>query len=205
MKSRLFCVLMLLVVLTGCAVNRTVSKENVFSSNINPAIEIEVEFGLRAQPVVVFYTRDNNSSSEVKITIYPFVELNEEGTIKRAIYIRFDELQRGTAYWLNDGRAYYNYAKLAGHKFTVYTPYFKKSLDDNAKKLGMNINIVYARVSWRKITGSNTIIAIDYVEPLPQSLDDGRFTGATVKFNDVQKAWWKELRARGERTFKVVK
>ena len=189
MKLRLFCVLMLLVVLAGCAIKRNVTKENVFSSNINPAIEIEVELGLKAHPVAYYY--EDTQWGELKYTLYMFTEPSEKLVIKRALGIVFVELRSSVYYFINDALLSdpdpVGTRLLKGWKFNIYNDVLSK---EHKQLLGLNQDTLYAHVSWRRLISRDTIAVIAYVEPTP---------------TNVSPIWWKELRARGERTFKVVK
>jgi hypothetical protein len=180
---------MLLVVLTGCAVNRTVSKENVFSSNINPAVEIEVELGLEAQPVAYYY--EDTQWGELKYTLYMFTEPSEKLVTKRALGIVFVELRSSIYHFVNDALLSdpdpVSMKMLKGRKFNIYNDVLSK---EHKHLLRLNQDISYAHVSWRRLSSKDTIIVIAYMEPAPMN---------------APLSWWKELRARGERTFKVVK
>jgi hypothetical protein len=192
---------LLCFVLAGCSTAAGVSKGNIFNSEGNPKVTIQVDPTLISQEPFSYEVLAGGSARTTKNTIYPFAELVGQD-VKRALLIGFRDMTNLSDKWIDTpGNRSRN---LSGVDFVVlWTGNFvDPNIAIEATKRNVTMKGQYTAVQFVKIAHQNRIMVLAYLEKTPNEFLNMYWD--RDRLSAKQKEYLEQLESRATQAFTVI-
>ena len=197
-------ILVHILLLMGCAVERGVKQGNIFYSTARPNITIKVDEKLT--PVDSIELNQSLSGGDWADTgywtIYPFISTTADKYLDKVVLIRFGALRTAGSRWVKGRGA--PKVEVDGVSFSFfYGPFYDKALEEMVRKEGYRTDRSYAAALWDRIVSDQLRMHILYLEMLPKLIDNQQWRYRD-KWSAEQKRYMQEVIQRGQDSFTIL-
>jgi len=187
----------------GCSTATGVSKGNIFYSDRNPNIRIQVDPSLKPQEPFTYEVNQKGGdfAGTVRNTTHPFAEI-EGKDVKRAFVVVFRDLPDLTHHWTNAGAG--KEKNIGGVTFRIYPlgNFVEPGLAKEATIRGFDMKGRYSAVLFNKVVTRQRLLVLAYIEKAPTEFE-GMYWEKD-RMTDKQKEYLEQIEQRATDAFTVT-